>query len=210
MSKYAMFIDLDLCIGCNACTMACKAEHGTQPGVFWAFVLEKEEGKQPDVKRQFIPVLCNHCEKPLCEKVCPTRATHRDAKGIVLIDYDKCVGCKACISACPYNIRTYVKREEFYFPNTPIPYGVNELRGIEGVVQKCNLCADRLKNGQEPACVEVCPTSCRTFGDLENPESDVAKLKKTVKSFQLLPEMGTEPSVYYMRTDRKRAFVRAK
>jgi len=199
MKRYGMVIDLKLCIDCNACTMACKAAHGTQPGVFWNKVLEKESGKYPNVTRLFIPVLCNHCQKPLCETVCPTGATFTNEDGLVLIDYDKCIGCKACISACPYEARTYIDKERFYFPDTPISYNVNELRGIEGVVQKCTFCADKLKAGEQPACVEVCPPSCRIFGDLNDQDSEISRLIRSENAFQLLPVMGTEPSVYYIR-----------
>jgi len=118
---------------------------------------------------------------------------------LVLVNYVKCIGCKACISACPYEARTYIEKEKYYFPNTPIPYGVNELRGYEGVVQKCTFCVDRLKKGQLPACVEVCPPSCRVFGDLNDPQSEVNRLIRGKSAFQLLPDKGTDPSVYYIR-----------
>jgi molybdopterin-containing oxidoreductase family iron-sulfur binding subunit len=198
MAKYAMVIDLDLCIGCNGCTVACKAEHGTQPGVFWGYVLQKEYGKTPNVTRLFLPVLCNHCKNPLCEEVCPTGATYRNKDGVVLVDYDKCIGCKACVTACPYNIRWYIMEEEFYFPKTPIPYGVNELRGKEKIVQKCDLCVDRLARGEEPKCVEVCQTYCRAFGDLDDPASKVSELMRTERTFVLRPEAGTNPRVHYI------------
>ncbi len=207
MARYGMIIDLDLCIGCNACTVGCKAEHGTQPGVFWCYVLQKEFGKTPRATRLFLPVLCNHCERAPCEEVCPTGATHRDADGLVLIDYDKCIGCKACITACPYNVRWYIDREDFYFPNTPIPYGVDELRGYEKIVQKCNFCADRLKRGEEPKCVETCPTSCRIFGDLDDPDSPVSRLLRSETTFVLRPEAGTEPRVWYIQ-NKKRDLIR--
>ncbi len=199
MARYGMIIDLKTCISCNACTMACKAEHGTQPRVFWCKVLEKESGSYPNVLRLFLPVLCNHCEEPLCESVCPTGATFKGDDGLVLIDYDKCIGCKACMTACPYDARTFIDEERFYFPDTPIPYGVDELRGHKGVVQKCTFCADRLKRGEQPACVEVCPTSCRVFGDLDDPGSEIVRLIRSRYGFQLLPDKGTRPSVYYCR-----------
>lgn len=198
MTRYALAIDLDLCIGCNACTLACKAEHGTQPGVFWCYVVEKEYGRLPDVTRLFLPVLCNHCDNLPCEAACPTGATYVDEEGVVLVDYDKCIGCRACTVACPYHSRTYIEHEQHYFPGTPIPYAVDELRGHSGVVQKCTLCKERLEQGLVPACVEVCPTSCRVFGDLEDPESEVAQLKGSPRSFRLLPEKGTEPRVFYL------------
>ncbi len=202
MARYGMVIDLDTCIGCNGCVVACKAEHGTQPGVFWGYVLQKEYGKTPDVARLFLPVLCNHCENAPCEEVCPTGATYRSKDGIVLIDYGKCIGCKACVTACPYNIRWYIEKEEFYFPNTPIPAGVDELRGHEKIVQKCNFCVDRLSRGEEPKCVEVCQACCRTFGDLDDPESKVSKLMKEERTFTLRPEAGTNPSVHYILSKR--------
>lgn len=198
MKRFGMVIDLRLCICCNACTVACKAEHGTGPGVFWCKVLEKETGQYPKIKRLFIPMLCNHCENPPCEKVCPTGATYKNPDGLVLIDYQRCMGCRACMAACPYDARTFVEEERFYFADTPIPYGVGELRGLSGVVQKCNFCTDRLEVKDVPACVEVCPTSCRVFGDLNDPLSQINRTLKEENCTQLLPEQGTEPSVYYI------------
>jgi molybdopterin-containing oxidoreductase family iron-sulfur binding subunit len=202
MAKLSIVIDLDLCIGCNACTLACKAEHGTQPGVFWGKVLEHETGRTPAVTRLFLPVLCNHCEDPPCREVCPTRATTVDDDGVVLVDYEKCIGCRACVAACPYMSRTYLDRERYYFPDTPIPRSARQLQGVEGVVQKCNLCVERRRRGEPPACVEVCPTSCRVFGDLEDPGSSVSELVRSERSFQLLPEKGTAPKVHYLLTNK--------
>jgi Fe-S-cluster-containing dehydrogenase component len=198
MARYEMIIDLDLCIGCNACTVACKAEHGTQPGVFWGHVLQKEYGKTPRATRLFLPVLCNHCEAAPCEEVCPTGATYRNPDGLVLVDYHKCIGCRACMMACPYDARWYIEQEEFYFANTPIPYGVDEVRGYEKIVQKCNFCADRLGREEEPRCVEVCPTSCREFGDRDAADSKVAKRLRTERTFVLRPDAATQPRVHYI------------
>ncbi len=203
MKRYGMLIDLRLCIACNACTVACKAEHGTQPGVFWCKVLEKEEGTYPDVKRLFVPVLCNHCDDAPCEAACPTGATYKTEDGLVLIDYDKCMGCSACILACPYDARTFIEEERFYFPDTPIPHSVDELRGHKGIVQKCTFCSERLKRGEEPACVEVCPTSCRIFGDLNDPASDISRALKESPCFRMLDSLGTNPATYYIRFRKK-------
>jgi Fe-S-cluster-containing dehydrogenase component len=199
MKKYGLVIDLRLCIACNACTIACKAEHGTGPGIFWCKVLEQETGEYPKIKRLFVPVLCNHCADAPCEKACPTGATYATEDGPVLIDYDKCMGCSACILACPYDARTFIEKEEFYFSNTPIPCQTDELRGRKGIVQKCTLCADRLKQGNVPACVEICPTSCRIFGDVNDPDSEISKTMKTHACFRLLENRQTNPSTYYIR-----------
>ncbi len=198
MTRYGMVIDLRICISCNSCTVACKAEHGTQPGMFWCKVLEHESGRYPKVKRLFLPVLCNHCADALCVKVCPTGASRARADGIVVVDYEKCMGCKACIAACPYEARTFVAERTFYFANTPIPYGVDELDGAEGVVQKCTLCAPRVDKGLVPACVEVCPTSCRVFGDLDDAAGELRKCLAAGPSMRLLEAKGTNPSVHYL------------
>jgi len=108
LSRWGMVIDLRRCIGCNACTVACKAEHGTPPGIFFTRVLAKEVGTYPAVKRLYIPVLCNHCQSAPCEEVCPTEATHRWNGGVVLVDSNKCMGCRACYEACPYQNRFYL------------------------------------------------------------------------------------------------------
>jgi molybdopterin-containing oxidoreductase family iron-sulfur binding subunit len=126
-----------------------------------------------------------------------------DGNGVVLVDYDKCIGCRACVAACPYLSRTYLHRERHYFPDTPIPRSARQLQGLEGVVQKCNLCVERLRRNQPPACVEVCPTSCRVFGDLEDPRSAVSELVESERSFQLLPEKGTAPKVHYLLTNKE-------
>ncbi len=198
MTRYGMAIDLRICISCNSCTVACKAEHGTQPGVFWGKVLEQESGHYPKVTRLFVPVLCNHCTDAPCVKVCPSGASYTRDDGLVLIDYQKCVGCKACIAACPYDARTFVEEQKYYFPNTPIPYGVEELKGAVGVVQKCNLCVHRLDKGEVPACTEVCPTSCRVFGNIDNESSELGQLMKRERCVQLLESKGTNPNVYYI------------
>jgi len=112
-------------------------------------VLEKIWGKYPKPTRLFIPVLCYHCSEPLCVAVCPTGASHVSEEGLVLIDYDKCAGCRACVANCPYPSRTYVSKRRFYFPDTPIPDDKRELLRHEGVVQKCDFCVERLREGKD-------------------------------------------------------------
>ena len=198
MTRLGMVIDLKLCIACNACTVACKAENGTPPDVFWGRVLEREEGKYPTARRIMIPVLCNHCQDPPCLRACPTGATIQREDGIVDVDYDNCAGCKACITACPYDARFFVENLKGYFGDSLTPYEmVSYRRHQEGVVEKCNFCTDRVHAGLQPACVQVCPTSCRHFGDLDDPLSEVSQLLRNRNHFQLLSSLGTKPSVYY-------------
>lgn len=191
-----MVIDLNRCIGCHACTIACKIENTLPPGVFWNWVYQVEEGKYPDVKRSYIPRICMQCENPACVKVCPTKATYQDPKGLIQIDKQKCIGCKACILACPYGARSL---------NTKGKYFLNDFlwRDIEkshqkGTVSKCTFCSHLIERGEEPACVLACPTKARHFGDLNDRESIVFKLIRDRFGFQFHPEFGLNPSVYYL------------
>jgi dimethyl sulfoxide reductase iron-sulfur subunit len=198
MTRYGMVIDLNACIGCNACTIACKAEHATPSGIFWAKVLEKEVGKFPAARRVFLPVLCNHCKNPACMEVCPTGATYKREDGIVLIDYDHCIGCRSCMEACPYAARSFYDGNGAYYPGTQTPYESARQDVAEGVVMKCTFCAERVDQGLDPACVQTCPTECRIFGDLEDPQSKVSQIIAEKKARPLLAEKGLEPSVFYV------------
>jgi Fe-S-cluster-containing dehydrogenase component len=215
MAKWGMVIDLRRCIGCYSCMVACKQEHFLPPGVFWNRVLIGETGKYPMANKQIYPVMCNHCTEAACVKACPTRATTKREDGIVIIDSDKCTGCRYCLIACPYQQRTfYADGKKEYFPGQGLTeYEIigKELYPLEpGTVIKCNFCAERidegikrrLKPGKDreatPACVITCPTKARTFGDFDDPMSEVSMLVKEQKAFQLHPEYGTEPSLYYI------------
>jgi molybdopterin-containing oxidoreductase family iron-sulfur binding subunit len=198
MARYGMVIDLNICIGCNACTMACKAEHATPPGIFFSKVLEKEVGKYPAARRIFLPVLCNHCGNPACMEVCPTGATSKRDDGIVLVDYDLCIGCRSCMEACPYGPRSFYKEEDTYYAEGKTRFEESKQRYPEGVVMKCNFCVDRVDQGLDPACVVTCPTECRIFGDLDDPQSRVSQIVAEKKARPLLPEKGLEPSVFYV------------
>lgn len=184
---YGMVIDLRRCIGCHACTVVCKMENSLPEGFFRSWVVEADKGKYPDVTRVKLPRLCNQCEKAPCEQVCPVKATHRDEGGVVVIDQDKCIGCRYCISACPYDAR-YINPKK-------------------GTADKCDLCLDRIKGGLMPACVSTCVAHARFFGDLNNPNSEVSKLLSE-HSYQVLrPELGTKPSVFYIGLDEALAGV---
>ncbi|MEE0704992.1 MAG: 4Fe-4S dicluster domain-containing protein [Adlercreutzia sp.] len=202
--RYGMVIDLARCTGCHACAMACKAQHGTPPGVWWSKVLESETGTYPNVRIVYEPVLCMHCENAPCAQVCPTGATYKGEDGVVDVDYDKCIGCRYCEAACPYDARNFVEKIEPGFPE----YGFNPYEEVMyqghqvGVVEKCNFCKDARANGEEPACVRTCPAYARHFGDLDDPNSEVAQLVADYDAYQLLPEQGTNPSVYYMAKSR--------
>jgi len=197
--KLGMVIDLKRCIGCYACQLSCKAEHGTPPGVFYARVLKKEEGTYPTLRQIFLPVLCNHCEDAPCVDACPTGASFKWEDGIVDIDHDKCVGCKTCMMACPYGNRYYNDQPQHYFPQGPTDYEKARMSGhTTDVVMKCNFCRPRLAEGKLPACVANCPTVARIFGDLDDPTSEVSRLIKERGGFPLHPELGTKPSVYYL------------
>ncbi len=200
MVRWGMGIDLRKCIGCQACSVACKAENLTPQGVFWHRVLKTEDGKYPNVKRLFLPLPCMHCEDAPCVTVCPTGASYKRLDGIVAIDSSKCIGCMYCIGACPYGVRTYINEVKPYFPSAGLSQ-IEQLRIGEhrnGVVEKCNFCVERVENGLEPACVQTCPPNAIYFGDLNDPESDVSKMIKAGNAIQLLHELGTDPSVYYI------------
>ena len=197
--RWGMVIDLKRCIGCYACQLSCKAEHGTPPGVFFARVLKQEEGTYPSVRQLFLPVLCNHCEEAPCVDACPTGASFKWDDGVVDIDHDKCVGCKTCMMACPYGNRYFNDQAQHYFPQGPTDYERARMsRHQTDVVMKCDFCRQRRGEGKLPACVANCPTIARTFGDLDDPMSEVSRLIKERGGFTLHPELGTKPSVYYL------------
>ena len=199
MPRYGMVIDLKRCVGCHACSISCKVAHGTSFGIFWNRVYEIEEGKYPSVRRYSLPRLCMHCENAPCVEVCPTGASSRRADGIVLVDQEKCVGCKYCMVACPYGARYLNEKAEGYFSRELTPYEEQAYKQHRvGVVQKCNFCAERLEIGKQPACVATCIGKARYFGDLDNPDSQVARLIRDKHGFQLQKELGTNPSVYYL------------
>lgn len=203
--RLGMVIDLKRCIGCYGCQIACKAENGTRPGTTYARVLKREFGTYPNVKKQSLPLLCMHCRDAPCIEVCPTGASQKRNDGIVFIDPDICVGCRACMMACPYAARYFQDEERNYFGvgMAPTAYEVSRYHDHQsGIVEKCDFCRHRLDQGKEPACVANCMCKARIFGNLEDPESEVSCLIKEESGFQLNAELGTDPSVYYLPAER--------
>ena len=187
--RLGMAIDLALCIGCNACAVACKMENGVGLGHFNTWVESWDVDRDGDVRRASVPKLCNHCANPACVSVCPTGASYVGADGSVQIDTDKCIGCKYCMAACAYGVRYLVEET--------------------GDVHKCTFCHHRSANGLLPACVGTCVTRARVFGDLNDPESDVSKLLAEAGGGEaLLADMGMEPSVRYVGLEETMALKR--
>ena len=178
MPNYGFAIDLRKCIGCHACTIACKAEHEIPIGVNRCWVKTVEKGTFPAVRRFFFPVLCNQCDAAPCVRICPTNALFKRPDGIVDLHSDVCIGCRACMVACPYD-------QLFIDPNTR-------------TAEKCNFCANRVENELLPACVSVCPTECRIFGDLDDPTSELARIARAEAVTVRKPEKGTIPKVFYI------------
>jgi molybdopterin-containing oxidoreductase family iron-sulfur binding subunit len=197
--RYGMVIDLKRCIGCDACTIACRQTKGTTKGILYAKILKYELGRYPDAKLAFLPVLCMHCAEPPCEEVCPTGATIKREDGIVVIDPQKCIGCNSCVIACPYGARNSFRVKLTYFEGKKTAFEIShEKAHISGKVEKCDFCLDRLKAGREPACVRACPADARIFGDLNDADSPPSKLIVEKEGLQLNPHWETDCAVYYI------------
>ncbi len=175
--KYGFVIDQDVCIGCHACTVACKTEHEVPLGVNRTWVKYIEKGAWPDTRRFFSVLRCNHCTDAPCVAICPTTALFKRDDGIVDFDTDLCIGCKSCMQACPYDA-LYIDP-------------------MENTAQKCNYCAHRVDVGLEPACVIVCPEQAIIAGDIDDPTTQIAQMVATEKLTVRAPEQGTGPNVFY-------------
>jgi phenylacetyl-CoA:acceptor oxidoreductase subunit 1 len=211
MTRFVMVIDLRRCIGCQACTASCRHANATPPGVQWRKVLDIEVGAYPDTHRTFVPVGCMHCGEPPCMEVCPTTATRKRADGIVTIDYDTCIGCGYCALACPYQARHLTHEQRYAYGKTPIESeDARADPATIAVATKCSFCVGRVdaarKAGQipgnkpevTPACVNSCVTGALSFGDSDDPESNVSGLLRDHKTFRMHEELGTDPGVYYI------------
>ncbi len=186
MPHYAIAVNLNLCTGCMSCEVACKQENDVPLGVYWNCVQRFMQGDAyPDFKQFWLPTMCQQCQEAPCVEVCPVGASYRDGDdNTVLIDEDKCIGCHACISACPYGVRTYVE-------------DTNK-------VVKCELCHQLTTQGDKPACVKNCPAGCRFYGDADDPDSDFSKAiaNADADSVHQFPDSGNKPTSAYILSDR--------
>jgi molybdopterin-containing oxidoreductase family iron-sulfur binding subunit len=227
MPRYAMTIDLSRCMGCRACMEACKVENNTPEGHFWMYVFRLEEGEFPDTKLSYLPRPCQHCDNAPCVKVCPVGARYKRDDGLVLTDFERCIGCRYCEVACPYGVNYFnwlkpqdaqyinwseddeVKaRSQNHSPPWENP-DASQVHGSErrlnaggnhfkGVIGKCTFCVHRVEKGLLPACVANCPVRVFEFGDLDDPNSSVSQKLRENKGFRLLEDVGTRPRVIYL------------
>ncbi|MEK7371265.1 MAG: 4Fe-4S dicluster domain-containing protein [candidate division NC10 bacterium] len=208
--RWGMVIDVRRCVGCQTCTIACMQEHGLPAGQVWRFVADCEVGEYPDVRRLFLPMQCMHCADPPCVPVCPTGASRQREDGIVWVEYGACVGCGYCAVACPYHSRHLIHEARGYFDALTPPERATAQPERVGVMTKCTFCKERVDGGRAqgltpgidqeatPMCAVACIANVITFGDLDDPKSPVARLRAETKAQPLLPECGTEPSVFYV------------
>ena len=229
--KWGMVIDVDKCIGCQACVVACQSEnnipintedlYNQRRAVQWIRIERYWEGEFPNVKARFIPVLCQHCSDAPCEPVCPVFATYHNAEGLNVQVYNRCIGTRFCANNCPYHVRFF----NFWEPSWPESLK-NQLNPdvtvrSRGIMEKCTFCIQRIRrstrdaklDGREvedgarelnPACVNACPTDTLVFGDLNDPDSRVAKMNEKElgdhgRGYHMLEELGTEPNVLYLK-----------
>ena len=225
MTRYAMVIDLDRCTGCRTCMVACKVENNTPQATYWMYVFRYEEGEFPNSRIWFMPRPCMHCDNAPCVKVCPVGARYKRLDGLTATDWERCIGCRYCEVACPYGVNSFnwkEPQENYYLDwedttllpvtnGNGLPYAnpdLAEAYGPEnrhiaggghhkGVMEKCTFCVHRLEKGLQPACANACPTQAIHFGDLDDPDSDIAQLQQK-HSFRLLEDLGTEPRVFYI------------
>ena len=207
MTRYVMIVDTKRCVGCNNCSMTCKVENNIPEGIWWSRSITDggdaemtPRGDRPnEMYMRFLTLACQHCENPACVKVCPVGATYKDPEtGIVRQDYDKCIGCRMCMSACPYTgVRSFNWEEPKYFLDFATG-STDAPKHQKHVVEKCTMCYHRVSRGERPACVDICRGIARHWGDADDPNSKVSQLLASRSWKQLLPEMGTEPNVYFL------------
>lgn len=218
--KFGYGLDLSRCVGCRKCVYACVKENNQSrdPQVHWISVLRFEKGERwvsdledadiyyhaeevPEEGYFYMPIQCQHCENSPCEKVCPAKATWKEQDGIVVVDYDWCVGCRFCMASCPYGARRFnwgepkIVKDEI---NPDTHYLGNRPRAM-GVVEKCSFCVQRVRGnpGRYPACVEICPVGARKFGNLLDPKSEIRYCIENKRVFRLKEELNTNPKFFY-------------
>ena len=213
--RWAMLIDLRKCVGCHACTVGCVSENKLPPGMYYRPVHEYEQGKYPQVTRTFLPRPCMQCDNPPCVDACPVKgeegATWTAATGIVMIEYGQCIGCGACVPACPYDARTMDEGGmhgkgppaiQKYLSMASYEYGKKWERSGNnqpvGNARKCHFCLHRLNAGQLPVCITTCIGRSGYFGDESDPQSLIAQVKQANQVQTLKPAAKTAPRVYYV------------
>ncbi len=226
-TNWGMMIDIGACVGCRRCLHACKLENNipdVPSNMHWIDLFELENTSSlsevenipplhsnidytdaPKLEHWYMSFNCFHCENPPCTKVCPTGATYKDEDGIVLVNYDLCIGCRYCMAACPYNARRFNWWNPEHSPSriSPIDGTVVSLNEDiplrqRGVTEKCTFCVHRVRKGNPVTrCVEVCPVNARHFGDFNDPESEVSRLLKTERTVRIRENLGTTPKLYY-------------
>lgn len=223
--KWGMVIDLDRCTGCHACEAACDAENNV-PVVGpqqchkghahqWIRVERYWEGEYPNVKARFMPILCQQCDKAPCEPVCPAYATYHNPEGISAMVYNRCVGTRYCGNNCPYSVRMFNWTEPDW--PTPLDQQLNPDVTVreKGVMEKCSFCFQRIRRAEEragaegrelapdeftTACAQACPPKAIVFGNVNDPNWTVSKMRNDPRGFRLLEELGTEPAVVYLKS----------
>lgn len=226
MPRWGMVIDLDKCSACGTCAIVCKAENNipavgpeeTRKGrtLDWLEIISETEGEFPNAHQRFVPRPCMHCDKAPCVKVCPVHATYIDTDGLVAQIFNRCIGCRFCMAACPYT----VKKFNWFNYAAAAPSSLNNpdvsVRPV-GVVEKCTFCVHRLQKARElarlegrelakgeytPACVAGCPSQAMVFGDMADPQSEVSQLAHNPRAHALLEELGTHPKVIYLKEEK--------
>ncbi len=228
MARWGMSIDLDRCTGCQACVVACKQENNVPfstpeeaeygRGISWIKLMTTTEGEYPEVKVRYIPMFCQHCDNPPSVKVCPTGAmfkTSPEMGSTVGHVYARCIGCRYCANACPYQIVYFNWSEPSWPEELKRSFNPDKSIRYKGVVEKCEFCDHRQQKARDraaaegrdlrgegdyvPACVQSCPTQAMVFGDLDDPSTRVYKLSKSPRAYRMQEDLGTEPKVYYLK-----------
>ncbi len=225
MARWGMVIDLDRCTGCGSCAAACQNENNVPVvgreealkgrSMSWVRMVHEIEGTFPEVHVKTYPRLCMHCDHAPCTYVCPVHATYRAEDGIIAQIYPQCIGCRYCMAACPYSVKTFNWFEPVLTEARRLGRNPDVSLRPKGVVEKCTFCSHRLQQAKEqaryesrplreedyqPACVEACPADAMVFGDLEHERSRVSRLAKSPRAERLLEDLGTEPKVIYLRS----------